>query len=207
MRFSGAIWSPPPSVLTKKTRSLALPKRGSDAVLGDERGLSAAGRRHLVEAGIGGPGRRDEVAAVVLAVDDPRAVGREDRLEVVAGLVGDVFETPRRHRRDADRAQRLVVPGRVDDRLRVARPRREVLEVVRLLRQPLRRPVRQVAHVDVPERLIRDALAVGRDGDPPQHADGEAGGDLPHPALSRGERGIWWADASETPSPAGRGSG
>jgi hypothetical protein len=27
-RFSGAIWSPPPSVLTKYTRSLALPKRG-----------------------------------------------------------------------------------------------------------------------------------------------------------------------------------
>ena len=29
MRFSGAIWSPPPSVLTKKTRSVALPKCGA----------------------------------------------------------------------------------------------------------------------------------------------------------------------------------
>ncbi len=29
MRLAGAIWSSPPSVLTKKTRSFALPKRGS----------------------------------------------------------------------------------------------------------------------------------------------------------------------------------
>ncbi len=145
------------------------------AVLGDERGL-AAGRRHLVEAGIGGPGRRDEIAAVGLAVDDPRSVGREDRLVVVAGLVGDRLRDARGHRRDADRAQRLVVPGRVDERLRVARPRREVLVRVRLLRQPLRRPVRQIANVDEPQRRIRHALPVRRHGHPPQHADGEDGG-------------------------------
>ena len=163
--------------LDEEDAVVVLAEEGRGALAGDERRL-AAGRRRPVDAGLIGPGGRTQVPARVLAVDDPRAVGRESGLHVMARLVRHDARHARRDCGDADRPERLVVPARVDDRLRIARPRREELEVVGLLRQTPGRAARQVLDVDVAQGRVSDALAVGRDADPAEHADGEG---APHP--------------------------
>ena len=175
MRFAGAIWSPPPSVFTKNTRSSALPKRGEAPSSVTSVGFPPAlWRRRGRDRRTTRPSAGNRPCPC-----DRRCASRrgEDGVEeVVPGLLrhearraGGVLVGPG----DPDRPERLVVPGRVDDRLRIPRPRGEVLEVVGLAGQTARRAIGQVLHVDVAERLIGDAAAVGRDGDPAQHADRE----------------------------------
>ena len=87
----------------------------------------------------------------------------------MAGLVGNHASFPAHCRRDANRAEGLIVPGRVDDRLSVARPGGIELEVVALFGQAMRRSVRQVANVEIAERTVDDLLSARRDGAPAQH--------------------------------------
>ena len=145
------------------------------AVARHERGL-ASSRRNPVEARVHGPVRRDQASPRILAIDDLRAVGREDGLAVVAGIGGQHPLGAAPSRRDADGPRLLVVPGREDDPFAVARPGGVELEVVRLGGQPPRRSLRQISDPDMPERLVGDLIAARRHLDPAQHADRKAGG-------------------------------
>ena len=73
---------------------------------------------------------------------------------------------------DADAPHLGVRPGGVDNPLAVAREGREELQPI-VLREPAGLARRQRLHIEMPERAVDDALAIGRHTHVAQHADRE----------------------------------
>ncbi|MNQ54653.1 hypothetical protein D3C85_687240 [compost metagenome] len=157
------------------------------AFIGDQRRLAAA-RRGAIDAGLAAPQGRAQEAVAGGAIDHGLTVRRELRLQIVTGLGADDAAFAAAGRDHSQRAQVLIVPGRIDDGAAVARPGRIELEVVALTRQTTRRAcdaVSQVANPQVAQGLEHDLGAVRRGLGPADHLhvelvrrdlDGEAHG-------------------------------
>jgi hypothetical protein len=116
------------------------------------------------------PVGRGEIAAGHLAEGHPPAVGREARLDVVAGLGRQHLRAAPAERRDAHRAEGLVFEGRIDDVAAVRREGRMELPVLGLAGQAPPLVALEVMHPQIAERLVDRRAAVGAQLRPAQHA-------------------------------------
>ncbi|EAU61692.1 hypothetical protein STIAU_2889, partial [Stigmatella aurantiaca DW4/3-1] len=137
----------------------------------------AAVLAHHVEPRVPAVEPRQQVSAPGGAVDDGAAIRRERRLQVEPRLRAHHLALAPTGGHHAHGAELVVVPRGVNDGLAVPRERRVHLEVLRLLRQPARKAIGQLARIKVSERLVHHPVPLGRHLHPPQHLHREALGD------------------------------